>query len=86
MGVSLCWLCKHEKKGRACAAFPDGIPDEIYYGQHDHRRPYPGDNGTLFEMRDDVKGGYFDDLPPLEEVPAPEGLPRRAGRKKGRAS
>jgi len=33
----------------ACEAFPDGIPDEIAYGDVDHTKPYPGDHGIRFE-------------------------------------
>ncbi len=32
-----------------CAAFPDGIPDAIAYGNNLHLTPYPGDNGIQFE-------------------------------------
>jgi hypothetical protein len=32
-----------------CKAFPDGIPDEIAYGENLHLTPYPGDNGIRFE-------------------------------------
>lgn len=32
-----------------CAAFPNGIPDEIAYGKNKHLKPYPGDNGIQYE-------------------------------------
>ena len=47
-----CLECRHyksEEKGMVCAAFPKGIPDEILWGEHDHREPYEGDNGIRFE-------------------------------------
>jgi hypothetical protein len=34
--------------GNACAAFPDGIPEDIYPGGFDHRNPHAGDGGILF--------------------------------------
>lgn len=34
-----------------CNAFPNGIPDEIWEGNFDHRKPYPGDHGILFEAK-----------------------------------
>ena len=51
----LCFYCIrfHEHApgtiGWRCDAFPDGIPAAIADNQHDHRKPYPGDNGMLFE-------------------------------------
>tara|TARA_R100000049_G_C1921140_1_gene66390 strand:- start:28 stop:186 length:159 start_codon:yes stop_codon:yes gene_type:complete len=32
-----------------CDAFPKGIPEEIGSGEHDHTKPFKGDNGIRFE-------------------------------------
>ena len=48
-----CLVCVHSVNGGdrlECPAFPDGIPDEIYMGEFDHRKPAPGDNGIMFEV------------------------------------
>lgn len=57
----VCTLCVHfnvdsalEKK-RTCEAFPQGIPDEIFLGQNNHRSPYKGDNGIQFKLHPDAK-------------------------------
>jgi len=48
----ICSLCRHQGEDRyTCEAFPDGIPDEIWFGQVDHKTPYPRDNGIRFEKR-----------------------------------
>ncbi len=50
----LCNLCKHRHKGRmVCDAFPERIPLEIFQMYADHREPYEGDGGILFEPQDD---------------------------------
>ena len=46
---SLCDLCIHLEGDKLCTAFPDGIPEEILSGDHDHHEPYPGDNGIQFK-------------------------------------
>lgn len=32
-----------------CEAYPDGIPDEIWEDGFDHHKPFPGDDGIMFE-------------------------------------
>ena len=51
-----CTFCRHldldwheaGQPGR-CAAFPDGIPMEIWQGENSHRQLYTGDHGIQFE-------------------------------------
>jgi len=35
--------------GQICAAFPGGIPELIWANLADHRLPFPGDNGIVWE-------------------------------------
>ncbi len=50
----ICMRCKHfhieDVKLHTCDAFPDGIPDEIWRGDNDHKKPNPGDHGIQFEQ------------------------------------
>jgi hypothetical protein len=45
-----CHRCRHFEWGwldeDRCTAFPDGIPDAIWLGDHDHEKAYPGDGGV----------------------------------------
>jgi hypothetical protein len=53
--IPQCYKCKWMKREKwepNCSAFPDGIPDEILTGKHDHTKPYKGDKGILFEAVD----------------------------------
>ena len=56
----MCFFCTHklgykpkDMEGRynklCCEAFPDGIPEDIYHSRYDHRKPFKGDSGILFE-------------------------------------
>ena len=44
-----CFFCSHFIRDFKCKAYPDGIPEEILSGEHDHKNPYKGDNGIQFE-------------------------------------
>jgi len=44
----LCGLCKHRIGAWSCKAF-DIIPHEIMFNRVDHKKPYKGDHGILFE-------------------------------------
>ncbi len=56
-----CGKCKHIiRKDLSCAAFPNGIPDDILEREFDHRNPYPNaenpeDNGIRFELSEQEK-------------------------------
>jgi|GEM_PF-5825951 len=49
-----CKYCQHYKGKQTCKAFPEGIPNDIIVGSHNHEYPYKGDNGILFERNYDV--------------------------------
>ena len=47
-----CLSCRHfQLRMQNCTAFPRGIPDAIYTNKHNHRLPYPNDNGIRFEEK-----------------------------------
>lgn len=69
----MCILCRHfnginDKQEATCGVFPRGIPEPIWIGEHDHRKPYPNDNGIRFEPVDEdaariVDAMFQDDEP-----------------------
>ena len=55
----VCLPCKHfnreaysETGKKTCDAFPNDIPDEIWGGENDHKKPYKGDHEIQFEPRE----------------------------------
>lgn len=46
----MCMWCVHKRDGMTCAAFPEGIPEEIITSRVIHTVPYPGDNGIQYEQ------------------------------------
>lgn len=63
----ICISCTHRHDNwRTCDAFLAGIPAEIMIGYYDHRKPYPGDGGVLFDLKpregSRVSLEFFDDL------------------------
>ena len=48
-----CIQCVHYRLDLKCDAFPDGIPEPIILGEHDHHEPYPGDHGIRWEPIDE---------------------------------
>ena len=50
MPISMqCYECFHYSGDNKCDAFPEGIPRQIYTGEHDHTKEFKGDNGIRFE-------------------------------------
>jgi hypothetical protein len=55
LGNTMCFGCarfrpydRDHPDGAYCAAFPEGIPDDLLFQNVDHTQPYPGDNGIRF--------------------------------------
>ena len=51
--ASSCQTCKHRDTVifSRCEAFPEGIPAPILRGEHDHKTPYPGDEGIPYSPK-----------------------------------
>ena len=49
-----CLTCQHFTDGSIedgrprCAAFPEGVPEEIWKARNDHSEPFPGDHGIQY--------------------------------------
>ncbi len=50
--VTQCQGCAHmQKLNSTCTAYPEGIPNAILVGDHDHTKTYPGDHGITFQAK-----------------------------------
>lgn len=50
----VCIFCKNfssksNRDKKFCKAYPDGIPEKIWSGDHTHRVSFEGDNGIQYE-------------------------------------
>lgn len=55
---SQCHFCIHFRspldtglKRPSCDAFPEAIPDALWWNEADHREPFPNDHGVHWEPR-----------------------------------
>ena len=53
LDVPQCATCSHYKSNKECSAFVV-IPQQIWTNEHDHTKPFKGDNGIRFEAIDDT--------------------------------
>ena len=74
VAMPICIGCRHYDRtapgpGIRCTAFPGGVPDEIFASQADHREPFQGDQGILFDPINEEATAYAELLfnPPIEE-------------------
>ena len=74
IAMPICIGCRHYDRtapgpGIRCTAFPGGVPDEIFASQADHREPFQGDQGILFDPINEEATAYAELLfnPPIEE-------------------
>lgn len=55
--IPQCVYCRHfwhDVKGKnACAAYPDGIPEEIILNKVEHTKPYKQNNDIVFEPKEE---------------------------------
>lgn len=66
----ICYNCKRRKPKPGvsaffCEAFPGGIPEAIVNNEADHRKPFEGDGGILFDPID--AGRPFPQFGPIDD-------------------
>ena len=75
----VCMFCKHYDRQATpgthrCAAFPDGIPKEIWRQRFDHRQPHPGDHGIQFEPKSPEAAAYVKEYYKPKPLRLPPGV------------
>lgn len=82
--IPICVFCvnllpnNEEVLGLCCRAFPDGIPDEVVFGQHLHQTPLKNDQGIQFaeDPENPIPEGFLD---VFENIGTPRPQMLRAG-------
>lgn len=70
---SVCAFCSHRfGEDTECDAFPDGIPQKVFVGKIKHTEPIDGDDGIVFEPRDDLTAADLDILDTVLDVQVDE--------------
>ena len=60
-----CLFCTRYQGAKTCSAFEgQEIPQEIWRDDHDHRLPFDGDGGKLFEQDPEEKPYFESDAEP----------------------
>lgn len=66
----MCVVCKHRDaftETQGCDAYPGGIPESIYSGGADHRKPLPGDHDVQFKPDPSIDPQLVEDVLALYE-------------------
>ena len=68
------WFELYKNGKWVCKAFPEGIPDEILDGEHDHNTPYSGDHGIQYVSAK----SYFESGKLPSDIKLPEDIAKEA--------
>ena len=55
--INACHSCAWFSQQKECIAFLDKIPDTIWFGKNDHKKPVKGDNGIQYDPISDKPSG-----------------------------